>query len=70
MPILGDRKIGGHLGPLSRLFLPRSTDQNFEILTNLDIVEKPNNYVFGDDLLPDSPRGRGFKLQNLTGVYI
>ena len=34
------------------------------------VVEKPNNYVFGDDLLLHSPRGRGYKLKTLTSAYI
>ena len=31
-------------------------DQNFEIAILFSIVENYNNYVFGDDLLPHSPR--------------
>ena len=26
------------------------------------IVEKSNNYVFEDDLIPQSPSGKGYKL--------
>ena len=55
------KKIGGHLGPPPTLIIfPKSTDQNSEIFS---VVEKPYNYVFGDDLLLPSPRGRGYKLQ-------
>ena len=43
-----------------------SPNQNSEIAILFIIVEKPNNFVFGDDLLPHSPRGRGYKLQTLT----
>ena len=49
-------------------FFPKSTDQNFEIAILFRIVENPNNYVFGDDLLPPSPWGRCCKLQTLTNV--
>jgi len=34
------------------------------------VVEKPYNYVFGDDLLLQSPHGRGYKLQTLTNAYM
>ena len=44
------------------IFSPKSTDQNFEIAISFNIVKKPNNYVFRDDFLPHSPRGRGCKL--------
>ena len=52
------------------IFSHKSPDQNSEIAILFTIVEEPNNYVFRDDLLPRSPRGRGYKLQNLTSVYI
>ena len=51
------KKIGGHLDPSHAHFSPKSPDQNSEIAILFTIVEKPNNYVFGDDLLPRSPRG-------------
>ena len=42
--------------PLPRSFcFPKSTGQNSEIAVLFSIVEKPNNYVFGDDLLPKVP---------------
>ena len=34
------------------------------------LFEKPNNYVFGDDLLFRSPGGKDCMLQTLTCVYI
>ena len=45
-------------------------DQNSEIAILFSVVEKPNNYVFGDDLLLHSLRGRGCKLQTFTSAYI
>ena len=45
-------------------------DQNSEIAILFSVVEKPYNYVFGDDLLPQSPHGRGYKLHTLTSAYI
>ena len=56
--------------PPTLIFSSKSPDQNSEIAILFIIVEKPNNYVFGDDLLPRSPRGRGCKLQTLTCVNI
>ena len=52
------------------IIFPKSLDQNSEIAILFSVVEKPYNYVFGDDLLPNSPRGRGHKLQTLTSAYI
>ena len=49
---------------------PKSTDQNSEIAILFSVVKKPRNYVFGDESLPRSPRGRGYKLQTLTSAYI
>ena len=46
--------------------LPKSSDQNSEIAILFNIVEKPYNHVFWDDLLPQSLHGRGFKLQTLS----
>ena len=34
------------------------------------MVKKSCNYVFEDDLLPHSPRGKGGKLWTLPIVYI
>ena len=56
--------------PPTLIFMPKSSDQHSEIAILFNIVEKPYNYVFGDDLLPHSPRGRGCKLQILTSVCI
>ena len=47
-----------------------STDQNSKIAILFSEVEKPYNYVFGDDLLLQSPRGRGYKLKTLTSAYV
>ena len=48
MPFLSDQKIGGQLGPFPRYFFPKSTDQNFYLTILFSIVEKANNYAFGD----------------------
>ena len=45
-------------------------DQNSEIAILFSIVEKPYNYVFGDDLLPHSPRGRGYKFKTDQCLHI
>ena len=73
MPFLSDQKIEGQLFP--KLFsppviFPKSPDQNSEIAILFTVVEKPYNYVFGSELLPQSPCGRGYKLQTLTSAYI
>ena len=66
MPFLSDQKNWRAPRPPSTLIVfPKSTDQNSEIAILFSVVEKPYNYVFGDDLLPHSPTGRGYKLQNL-----
>ena len=52
--------------PPTLISFPKSTDQNFEIAILFSVVEKHNNYVFGANLLPHSPQGRGCKLQTLT----
>ena len=52
------------------MFFPESLGQNSETVMLFSIVEKPINSVFEDDLLPHSPRGRGYKLQVLTSVCI
>ena len=57
------KKIGGHLGPPHARFFPKSTDQNFEIAILFRIVENHNNYVFGDDLPPQS-LGEGLQVTN------
>ena len=56
------------MAPSNVHFHPKSPDQNSEIAILFTVVEKPNNYVFGDDLYPRSPRGRGCKLRTLTCV--
>ena len=45
-------------------------DQNSEIAILFNVFEKLYNYVFGNDLLLHSPRGRGYNLQTLTSAYI
>ena len=50
--------------PPTLIFSPKAPDQNSEIAILLTIVEKPNNYVFGDDLLPRSPRREGLQVTN------
>ena len=56
--------------PPTLIIFPMSKDQNSEIAILFSVVEKPYNYVFGDDLLSHSPRGRGYKSQTLTSAYI
>ena len=63
MPFLSDQKIRWHLGPLPRSFFPKSTDQNFEMAILFHIVENHNNYVFGNDLPPQS-LGEGLQVTN------
>ena len=71
VPFLSDRKNWRAPRPPSTLLIfPKSPDQNSEIAILFSVVEKPYNYVSGDDLLPHSPRGRGYKLQTLTSSYI
>ena len=64
MPFLSDQKIGGYLGPLSRSFFSKSTDQNFEIGILFSIVENHTNNVFGDVLLPHNSLGEGLQVTN------
>ena len=56
--------------PPTLIFVPKSTDQNFEIAILFCIIENDNKYVFGDELLPHSPWGRDYKLHTFTSVYI
>ena len=55
---------------MKKFFSTGSKEQHSEIAILFSVVEKPYNYVFGDDLLPQNPRGRGYKLQTLTSAYI
>ena len=48
--------------PPTLIFYQSHPIQNFEIAILFNIVEKPNNYVFGDELIPRSSQGRGHKL--------
>ena len=59
-----------YFSPPTLIIFPKSTDQNSEIAILFSIVEKPYNYVFEDDLLPHSPRERGYKFKTLTSAYI
>ena len=49
MPVLSDQKLEGNWASSHALFFPNSPDQNFEIVILFSIIEKSNNYVFGDD---------------------
>ena len=62
VPFLSDQIIRGLLGPSHAHFFLRSPDQNFEIVILFSKVEKSNNYVFEDDLIPRSARGKGCEL--------
>ena len=65
MPFLSDQKNRRAPRPPPTLIIfPKSTDQNYEIAILFSVFEKPYNYVFGDDLLPHSPRGRGQQVTN------
>ena len=55
--------------PPMLIFSKKLPDQNSEIAILFTILDKPNNYVFRDDLLPRSPLGRGYKVQTLTCLY-
>jgi len=70
VPFLSYQKIGGQLGPLPRHFSPNSPDQKSEIAILFNIVERPNNNVFGDNMKPQSSWEKVFKLKNVTIVYI
>ena len=65
MPFLSDQKNWrAPRPPPTLIILPKSTDQNSEIAISFSVVEKPYNYVFGDDLLPHSPHGMGQQVTN------
>ena len=71
MPFLSEQKNWRAPRPPSTLIIfPKSTDQNAEIAILFSVVEKPYNYDFGDDLLPHSSRGKGYKFKTLTSAYI
>ena len=58
VPFLSDQKNWRAPRPPHTLIIfPKSTDQNSEIAILFNVVEKPYNYVFGDDLLPTVPVG-------------
>ena len=56
--------------PPTLIIFPKSTDQSSEIAILFRVFENPYNYVFGNELLPQSPRGRTYELQTLTSAYI
>ena len=58
------KKWGAPRPPPTLIVFPKSPDQNSEIAILLNVVEKPYNYVFGDDLLPHIAHGRGYKVAN------
>ena len=43
--------------PPTLIIFPKSPNQNSEIAILSSVVEKPNNYFFGDDLPPTVPVG-------------
>ena len=47
MPFLNDQKDWKEASPPS----PKSSDQKFEIANLLNIVQRSNNYGFGDDMI-------------------
>ena len=57
------KKIGGHLGPLPSTFFPKVTGSKFWNSHSVQLGQIPNNDVFGEDLIPHSPQGRGCKLK-------
>ena len=55
MPFLSDQK--NWKAPSQAHFFPKQPNLNFEIAILFSIVEKPRNYVFGEDLIPQVPGG-------------
>ena len=49
------KKIGGQLGPLTRHFFPKPSDQNFEIAILFSIVETPKNMSLEITWPPKAP---------------
>ena len=71
MPFLSDQKnLRAPRPPPTLVIFPKSAYEKSEIAILFNIVEKPYNYVFGDDLLPHSPRGKGYKLRTLISAFI
>ena len=65
VPFLSDQKNWrASRPPPTLIFSPKSTYQNFEISILFRIVENNNKYVFGDELLPHNPWGRGCQATN------
>ena len=70
VPFLSDQKNWrAHRPPPTIIIFTKSPDQNSEIAILFKVVKKRYNYVFGDDLLPQSPRRRDQKLQTLPTAY-
>ena len=67
---LSDQKLESSWRPSHAYFPPKPSDQYFEIAILFRIVEKINNYVFGDDLTLHSSRWKGCKLWTSPIVYI
>ena len=59
---LSEQEIGGQLGPLPGSFSSNVADQNFEIAILYNIVNKSNDCVFEDELIPQSPWRKSDKL--------
>ena len=64
------KKLEGTDAPSHANYFPKITGSKFWDSDFIQRSKKTNNYVFGDDLLLHSPRGRGYKLQTLTIAYI
>ena len=65
MPFLSDQKNWRAPRPPPTLIIfPKSTDQNSEIAILFNVVKKPYNYVFGDDLLPLQSPWEGLQVRN------
>ena len=54
------KRVEGNSATSPPFSCPKSSDQNFEIPILFIIDEKPNNYSFGYNMIPQSPRGKIF----------
>ena len=59
-----------HISPSHPHFFLKVTGSKFWDSLSFQISRKPNNCVFGDNIIPLSPWGRGCKLQTFTIIYI
>ena len=64
MPFLSDQKNWRAPRPPPTLIFANCDRSKFEIVILFKIVENYNNYVFEDDLLPQSPPGEGLQVTN------